>query len=156
MTDAVNIRPARVSDLGKIITLEEICFAEESFTRSQLRYLMTKAKADFWVTEEPGGEISSFIVLLRRKNSSGMRIYSVAVSPGYRGKGLGRLLLAEAEKRAKEAGLNHLRLEVSVLNESAVRLYLNYGFEVFGERPAYYKNGSKALLMRKEVSSREF
>ncbi|MCW0484005.1 GNAT family N-acetyltransferase [Gaoshiqia sediminis] len=150
MEGATQIRQARSQDLEQLLHLEELCFNEESFSRQQLRYLSTRAKADFLLTEE-AGEITAFIVLLKRKNSSGLRIYSLAVSPRHRGKGLARLLLAEAGKRAQTYGISYLTLEVSAFNEPAVCLYKQQGFEVFGERPAYYKNGSKALLMRKKV-----
>ena len=145
------IRPAGSSDLNALIKLEQICFNTESFSRSQLRYLISKARADFLLTEA-SGEISSFIILLKRRTSRGMRIYSVAVSPKFRGKGLARLLLHEAAQRARADGLRYLTLEVSEDNTAAISLYLNMGFEVFGERLSYYKNGSKAFLMRKEIS----
>lgn len=150
MEGVPQIRQAQSQDLEQLIRLEELCFNEESFSRQQIRYLATRAKADFLLTEE-AGEITAFIVLLKRKNSSALRIYSLAVSPRHRGKGLARLLLAEAGKRARNNGFRYLTLEVSAFNEPAVCLYKQHGFEVFGERPAYYKNGSKALLMRKRV-----
>lgn len=150
MNANVIIRTANTADLASITRMEQLCFNEESFSRRQLRYLITRAKADFLVTED-GGEISAFIVLLKRKTGTAMRIYSVAVSPTRRGKGLARLLLGEAEKRARLNGNQFLILEVSEINDEAIRLYLRSGFHIFGERPAYYKNGSKALLMRKKI-----
>jgi ribosomal protein S18 acetylase RimI-like enzyme len=131
--------------------LEQLCFNEESFSRTQLRYLITRSKADFLVAEEES-QVSAFIVLLKRLTSRGLRIYSIAVSPAQRGKGFARLLLSEAEKRARLNGNQYLTLEVSELNNEAIRLYLSSGFEVFGEKSAYYKNGSKALLMRKRIN----
>jgi len=151
MNDQPIIRPAVSSDLNALIELEQICFDEESFSRSQLRYLISKARADFLLTEA-SGEISSFIILLKRRASRGMRIYSVAVSPKFRGKGLARILLHEAARRARTYGFRYLTLEVSENNTAAIRLYLNTDFEVFGEKLSYYKNGSKAFLMRKEIS----
>ena len=152
MNKNVIIRTATVADLASVASLEKLCFNEESFLRPQLRYLITRAKADFLVIEE-AGEISAFIVLLKHKTSRGLRIYSIAVSPACRGKGLARLLIDEAEKRARSNGKQYLTLEVSEINNEAIGLYLHSGFEIFGERLAYYKNGSKALLMRKSASN---
>ncbi|MEL7586756.1 MAG: N-acetyltransferase [Prolixibacteraceae bacterium] len=146
----LTVRKADATDLAAITSMEQACFSEESFSRRQLKYLITQAKADFLVSQV-SDEITAFIVLLKRKTSRSMRIYSVAVSPAHRGKGLARLLLTEAEKLARLNGNHYLTLEVSEVNHEAVRLYLRKGFEVFGERPAYYKNGSKALLMRKKL-----
>ncbi|MGV8140049.1 MAG: GNAT family N-acetyltransferase [Mangrovibacterium sp.] len=150
MIENVMIRKAVATDLESINRMEQLCFNEESFSRNQLRYLITRAKADFLVIEE-SGTIGGFIVLLKRTTSTGLRIYSVAVSPHHRGKGLARELLNEAEKRARLNGKHYLTLEVSEVNHPAIGLYRQSGFEVFGQRPAYYKDGSKALLMRKPV-----
>ncbi|MGD9556950.1 MAG: GNAT family N-acetyltransferase [Mangrovibacterium sp.] len=150
MDNPITFRTAKPSDLENILRLEEICFAGESFSRGQLRYLIGRAKADFIIA---GSEntISAFIVLLRRRNTRNLRIYSIAVSPEERGKGLARALLAEAEKNARSTGKQYINLEVGETNQDAIRLYLRSGFEVFGERASYYRDGSKALLMRRPV-----
>ena len=145
-----HIRKVRLSDLKQIYQLEQICFGEDSFSLRQFHYLATKAKADFLVIED-ADEISALIIILYRKNSSGLRLYSLAVSPNHRGKGLAKLLLDEAGRRAVASGYKFMTLEVNENNQDAIKLYLKIGFEVFGERSSYYKNGSKALLMRKEV-----
>lgn len=146
----ITVLRATQADLNEIVALESLCFNAEAFSRRQLRYLLTAAGADFMLTRHDG-KISSFMILLKKKNSFGMRLYSIAVSPDFRGCGLGQGMLAEALKRAAAAGFRYLTLEVSEINEPAVKLYLREGFEVFGERRAYYKDGSKALLMRKAV-----
>lgn len=148
--NTVTIQTAQVSDLKEIFKLEQLCFNAEAFTRRQLRYLVSQAQGHFLLVRE-GNQISSFMVLLGKKNSSSMRLYSIAVAPAFRGRGLARAMLAEAVKRAKADGFHFVNLEVSEINEAAVKLYLDEGFEVFGERRAYYKDGSKALLMRKAV-----
>lgn len=146
----VKIELAQVSDLKEIFELEQLCFNAEAFSRRQLRYLLTQAKGHFLLSRE-AGKISAFMVLLGKAKCSGMRLYSVAVSPDFRGRGLGQAMLAEALQRAQADGFQYVTLEVSEINEPAVKLYLREGFEVFGERRAYYKDGSKALLMRKAV-----
>lgn len=144
------IEQAQKADLKEIFKLEQLCFDAEAFTRRQLRYLLSQAKGYFMLSREDG-QISSFMILLKKKNSSGMRLYSIAVNPKFRGRGLAQAMLAEAVARAAADGFKYLTLEVSEINKPAVNLYLQQGFEVFGERRAYYKNGSTALLMRKAV-----
>ncbi len=151
MNENVMIRKATASDLDSLVEMEQLCFKEESFSRRQLRYLILKSKADFLVVGE-GGLITAGVILLKRVTGKGMRIYSIAVSPSRRGEGLASLLLDEAERRARLNGNLFLFLEVSETNHEAIRLYLGKGFEVFGEKPAYYKNGSKALQMRKMLN----
>jgi ribosomal protein S18 acetylase RimI-like enzyme len=53
---------------------------------------------------------------------------NMAVLPEYRRQGLGRMLLADAETRAKELGCTRLALDVEAENTAAVRLYERYGF----------------------------
>ncbi len=151
MNENVMIRKATASDLGILVEMEQLCFKEESFSRRQLRYLILKSKADFLVVGEEG-LVTAGIVLLKRITGKGMRIYSIAVTPSRRGKGLAGLLLDEAESRARLNGNQFLFLEVSETNHDAIRLYLRKGYQVYGEKPAYYKNGSTALQMRKMLT----
>jgi len=53
---------------------------------------------------------------------------NMAVYPEFRRQGLGRLLLADAEARARQQGCNRLALDVEAENRDAVRLYEHTGF----------------------------
>lgn len=57
-------------------------------------------------------------------------ISNVAVLPESQGRGIGRQLLAWAERRAREQGFGKLALSVDVENERARALYTRTGFEV--------------------------
>jgi ribosomal protein S18 acetylase RimI-like enzyme len=96
-------------------------------------------------------KIAGFIVLLTRKTSFKARIYSVAVSPDFRGKKYGATLLEKTVDLALKEGKKFLSLEVSENNEAAIQLYQKFGFKVTGKRKAYYKDGSNALLMIKKI-----
>jgi ribosomal protein S18 acetylase RimI-like enzyme len=62
-------------------------------------------------------------------------VHDLAVVPDFRGRGIGRALLAEAEKRAVERGCCKLTLEVQDGNLVARSLYQSFGFRdfVFGD-----------------------
>jgi len=76
-------------------------------------------------------------------------IANLAVHPGSRGRGLGRLLLDQAIDRAREFNLAGCKLDVRMSNESAQRLYERIGFEPDGIRPGYYQHPAEdALSMR--------
>ncbi|HTW92358.1 MAG TPA: GNAT family N-acetyltransferase [bacterium] len=53
---------------------------------------------------------------------------NMAVFPEYRRNGLGSLLLADAESRARQQGCNRLALDVEAENRDAIRLYERAGF----------------------------
>lgn len=55
-------------------------------------------------------------------------IAGFVVSPGQRGKGLGKRLLEEVERRARNRGLNRLVLGVVAWNEPSIAFYEAQGF----------------------------
>lgn len=59
------------------------------------------------------------------------------VDPGARGRGVGRAMLDELERLAREAGARALTLEVADANDAAVRLYAAAGFEPTGHTGAF-------------------
>jgi len=52
--------------------------------------------------------------------------------PGYRGRGLGRQLVAQAVRAARKAGIERIELEVFASNERAIALYRALGFATEG------------------------
>lgn len=52
----------------------------------------------------------------------------LAVAPGDRGLGVGRMLVEECVRRARRAGATELGLHTSVSMQSAIRLYRDLGF----------------------------
>lgn len=56
-------------------------------------------------------------------------VADLVVARHARGRGVGRLLLAEAERRAKAAGLPAMTIGALVGNEPALRLYDDFGFQ---------------------------
>jgi len=78
------------------------------------------------------------------------QLENMAVSPGYQGRGLGRLLLKailQASHCYEAEGGCLCLLEVQATNKAAIALYTSMGFQVDGRRPGYYENGTDALLM---------
>ena len=67
----------------------------------------------------------------------------VSVRKGYRGQGIGSTLLRHAIHWANEGGvIKRIELDVYVRNQTAIRLYLEHGFEVEGRhRHAIYQDG---------------
>jgi GNAT superfamily N-acetyltransferase len=78
----------------------------------------------------------------------------LAVLPEQRGKGLGSLLLADAERRAHEVGARSLSLIVASENPSALRLYEHVGYRPLERRPVVGFpgfHGGDWVLMTKPV-----
>ena len=76
-----------------------------------------------------------------------LRLYSVAVCRESRGAGLGRLLVADAFREARERGLSRVTLEADQTDATLVRWYESQGFVVTAQLPSYYAPGRPAVRM---------
>ena len=61
-----------------------------------------------------------------------LNVHDLAVLPGFQGNGIGRGLLREVERRARERGCCKITLEVHETNAGAKRLYAREGFGPWG------------------------
>lgn len=75
----------------------------------------------------------------------------VAVAPAARGRGIARQLIAAGFERLRAAGVASCFLEVRPANASALAVYHALGFEPRGRRRAYYRDGSDALVLRRDL-----
>jgi ribosomal-protein-alanine N-acetyltransferase len=112
-----------------------------------------------------------FALALRRDSVFGMRrllgfvlvrtaadeaeILTIAVRPGQRGRGYGRLLMEEAMRRLYRDRIAACFLEVDQSNEAALGLYRKLGFSEVGRRKGYYQapagTEGTALVMRVQL-----
>ena len=60
------------------------------------------------------------------------------VRPGFRGRGIGRLMLNRLAARARESGVPLLRLETGIHQPAAIHLYESYGFRRRAPFPPYF------------------
>jgi ribosomal-protein-alanine N-acetyltransferase len=77
-------------------------------------------------------------------------VLTLAVSPAWRRRSVGRRLMEWAIGAARESGSGRIILEVSETNLAARGLYAGLGFETVAERPDYYArpgSAEKAFLM---------
>ena len=58
-------------------------------------------------------------------------VTDLVVREEWRGRGIGRILLAEAERLTREAGLRRLMIGALVANDKAERIYRAFGFEPY-------------------------
>ncbi len=145
-----SIEPATLADVNQLVVLEQTLFLTDCCSRKNFRYLIQHATV-IVVRTEKTSTIIGYAILLKRKNSRKMRIYSLGVAPSTRNTGIGAKLVAALEAIASKATCTTLTLEVSDNNKDAIRLYTNFGFEQYGFRYGYYEDGGHAILMRKNL-----
>jgi ribosomal-protein-alanine N-acetyltransferase len=75
----------------------------------------------------------------------------IAVAPAERGRGIARRLLAAGLERLRAAGVASCFLEVRPGNASALAVYRALGFELCGRRRSYYRDGTDALVLRRDL-----
>jgi [ribosomal protein S18]-alanine N-acetyltransferase len=97
-----------------------------------------------------GRNLVAFI--LSRLAAAEGEILSVAVAPGWRGRGLSRPLLDLHLRRLAGLGVRTIFLEVDEKNAAAGRLYRRAGFYEVGRRQGYYAGGVAALVLRRDLA----
>ncbi|MFN4046707.1 MAG: GNAT family N-acetyltransferase, partial [Acidilobaceae archaeon] len=76
-------------------------------------------------------------------------LIDIAVKPGFRGRGLGGMLMEAFELKCLSLGFSRVVLEVKAANTPAVSLYVKRGFKPVAVIKSYYPDGSDALIMEK-------
>jgi RimJ/RimL family protein N-acetyltransferase len=75
----------------------------------------------------------------------GVADLGMLVAAGWRGRGVGRALLAEAIDRARKAGAHKVALQVWPHNAAAIALYERFGFQQEGYLRRHYRRRSGEL-----------
>lgn len=150
----LRIRDAGFGDLPALVDIENGIFQYDVISPRQMRYLLRSDTAMVMKAEQ-GNAIVGYMVLLRRRNCTALRIYSLGVVQEARQLGIGNQLLLWAELQTTRVGCNRLSLELHMQNRGALIFYLAAGFCIYGRKTDYYTDGSSALLLRKYVASGE-
>ncbi len=142
-------------DLKQLLLLETRCFdADNAFSRRRLRYLLRCPRATTYALRQDGQVVGAATVLRRRLPSGvSARLYSLAVEPGRRRRGLGRALLKQCLDTLRAEGVRSVSLEVAESNVAAVRLYESMGFVKLCRLADYYGRGAHAWRMRAALTA---
>lgn len=148
------VREAVQSDLDTLVQIEQSCFASDRLSkRSFLRHIQSEHSDLVVVEQDDPGKSGpcAYGLSFRHRGTRLARLYSLAVKPDSRGKGVARQIINELETRAYGHGRLFMRLEVAKNNRSAIGLYEANGYRVFGEYDDYYQDHSDALRMQKTI-----
>ncbi len=144
------VRKAARGDLDALVRIEDRCFETDRITRRSFRYLLSRANAVTLVDEEQG-RIRGYTMILFNSGTSLARLYSFAVDPDFRGRGVARGLLEAGDQAAREAECVSIRLEVRKDNTAAIRLFESAGYRRFGAYDDYYEDHMGALRYEKSL-----
>ena len=138
-------RAMTLEDIDQITDIEQEAFTEpwtkEAFHNELVNNLFAK-----YIIVEYAGDIVGYGGMWIIIDEA--HVTNIAIRSGFRGKGLGSLLLTEMKKTASNFGAVRMTLEVRVSNHAAQKLYEKHGFEASGIRPNYYSdNNEDAVIM---------
>ncbi|MBM4408014.1 MAG: GNAT family N-acetyltransferase [Chloroflexi bacterium] len=129
----VSLRPAMSADAERIASL----FTEEGFPVGASgvaeRLERFRAPGSRVVVAELGGEVLGFIALhvvpRFEQDEPFVRIVALVVDPGVRERGVGRLLMDEAERVGARAGATFVEVTAGRHRVEAKRLYESLGYD---------------------------
>lgn len=142
--------PATRSDIPLLAAMEIELFRTDRCSKKSLRYLIDHAHI-IVAREAATTRIVGYAILLSRKNSRKMRIYSFGIAAAARQRGVAGKMIQVLEDIVKNKKCTTLTLEVSDGNTAAIALYRKHGFQQYGFRLGYYEDGGHAILMKKII-----
>lgn len=149
MTETI-ILCATPDDIDDLVSIEERCFQSDRISRRSFRHLITRGHARTLLARREG-QLLGYVIVLFSRGTTMARVYSIAVAPEARGKGMGRQLMEAAEAAAKANACSEIRLEVRQDNDAAIRLYRLLGYKPFGLLSNYYEDHQDALRFHKSI-----
>jgi len=151
----LSIRAMQKGDLDAVLHIDQLSFSTP-WSRHSFQFEVEENRlAHNWVAELrlPGQNpvvVGATVIWLILDEA---HIGTLAVHPSYRQMGIARQLLAAALDALKPKGAETVLLEARRSNHAALHLYESFGFQIVGERPAYYQDGEDAVLMTAWLSA---
>jgi ribosomal-protein-alanine acetyltransferase len=149
VTAEITIRPAVEADLPRLAALEAASFPDP-WSAALLAGELAHPGGVMLVAGAGGGAPLSGYACFRL-GAGEAELLRVAVEPAARNRGIARRLLAAGLDRLRTAGTVSCYLEVRPANAGALAAYGALGFTLCGRRRAYYRDGSDALVLRRDL-----
>ena len=142
---AIEVKRCSIDIINVVEDLERRIFRpSEVYTRGFLEWLCENCSQSSYVAVKDGVYVGYIITCIDRPGQG--HVVSVGVLPGYRGMGIGMMLMCSSICRLRGV-VESIVLEVRVSNEVAINLYRKLGFRIHHRIPGYYSDGEDAYFM---------
>jgi ribosomal-protein-alanine N-acetyltransferase len=128
-------RPMRMEDVDAVMSVEAQVYP---FPWTPGNFLdSVNVGYSCWVYEQ-GDALIGYGVMMVAVAAGEAHLLNIAVAPEWQGKGMGRRMLQQLIRVAREHRTEYMYLEVRPSNLPARRLYVGVGFKEIGWRKNYY------------------
>jgi len=146
------VRRMQPGDVEAVAAIEAVTFpvpwSQTAFAED------LEAPGRVWLVAEDAGEVVGYAGGWLLDDEA--HVMNIAVAEEYRGRGLGRALLAALRARLAAAGARRITLEVRPDNTEAIALYESFEMHSVGVRANYYaETGEDAMIMWGDVAVSE-
>lgn len=155
----ISIEEVRVYDPALIRTIIEIdlmTYSEPTWSRATANLMLRYGHT--WLLKADAICIGTCHFLRSWDNPAEAVLFSMAIRPGWRGRGLGKRFLQGVIADLPALGVRSIVLEVDANNRYAIRLYEHtFGFKVVGAAPQVEEittgSGTPKLTMRLDLAN---
>ncbi|QIR14935.1 GNAT family N-acetyltransferase/peptidase C39 family protein [Shewanella aestuarii] len=143
-------RSATLNDLPQLNRIEHNAFSGDKISARQMKRFIN-SDLDHLIVADENGTLAGYALILFHRGTRLARLYSIAVSPEFRGRNIAFKLVTQCENIAVEHGFITLRLEVRNDNIAAKNLYLKMGYKVLKTLVHYYDDLADGVRMHKRL-----
>lgn len=157
------LRPAQAGDLAAIVKVENASFGDERWDADSLDEKLQQSLDSSYTSlvmafgkaaNDNAAPVAGYGLGQLYTSRKGV-IISIAVSPEFRGQGLGRKLLDEVSENLRKAGATSILLQVEATNTTAINLYESSGFKKTGTLRDYYGAGRDGNEMMRDLKKKK-
>jgi DNA-binding MarR family transcriptional regulator/GNAT superfamily N-acetyltransferase len=141
---AIVLRPHRPGDMGWVTSANAMLYAQEYGWDISYEALVGKITAEFiekfdparercWIAEMNGERVGSVFCVAKTPEIAKLRL--LIIDPRARGRGLGKRLVEECMRFAKDSGYRRMTLWTQSILTAARGIYAKAGFQLVAEEP---------------------
>ncbi len=148
----IELQPATLKHLEEMARLHTETFLHEPWSAGFMEKLLRRTGAFGLIAQAPSPSPPLFGFTIAQQALDEAEILTITVGRKHQRTGIGGMLLDRLVNDMKNRGVKTLFLDVATDNHPALALYHSRDFLECGLRRNYYRNGTDAQLMAKNLA----